>query len=50
MAFKDSHQGLGVDVEIGTNTTTKRSIPLVPTLIGLLAAMNVASVVFVLMS
>jgi hypothetical protein len=50
MAFRNSHPGLGVDVELGTGTTDKRGIPLFPTLIGLLAVMNVASVVFVLMS
>ena len=50
MPFKDSHQGLGVDVGLGMKATGKRPIPLFPTLIGLLAATNVASVVFVLMS
>ena len=50
MAFRDSHPGPDVDAGLDTAALRRRCIPLIPALIGLLAAMNIASVVFVLMS
>ena len=49
MAFRDFHPGSDVDAGLDTEALRQRCLPLIPALIGLLAATNVASVVFVLM-
>jgi hypothetical protein len=48
MSFRDFHPGSDVDSRHDAEAFSRRCIPLIPTLVGLLAAMNVASVVFVL--
>jgi hypothetical protein len=50
MAFRNSQPEFGVGAELCAEAADRRCIPLFPALIGLLAVMNVASVVFVLMS
>jgi hypothetical protein len=50
MAFRDFHPGPDVDAGLDTEALRQGCIPLIPALIGLLAATNVASVVFALMS
>jgi hypothetical protein len=50
MAFRNSHSGSGVEDKLDVLSADKRCISLFPALIGLLAVMNVASVVFVLIS
>jgi hypothetical protein len=50
MAFRNSHPEIGVGAEIGAEAADRRCIPLFPAFLGLLAVMNVVSVVFVLMS
>ena len=49
MAFRDYHPGSDMDAGLDTEVLCGRCISLIPIMIGLLAAMNIASVVFVLM-
>jgi len=48
MAIKGSHRGSRVETTHGRRAARWLRIPLIPTLIGALAMMNVASVVMVL--
>ncbi len=48
MAFRDFQPGSDVDAALDTEALRQRCIPFIPALIGLLAATNVASVVFAL--
>jgi hypothetical protein len=49
MTFRDFQPGSDVDAGFDTEALRQRCVPLIPALIGLLAATNVASVVFALM-
>ena len=48
MTFREACPGLDVEIGSGGEAVQGRCIPLFPVLIGLLAAINVASVVFAL--